>query len=482
MISLSQVNFRFQAGGRAALKDVTLKYAAGEFALIAGATGAGKSTLLRAMNGLAPHFTGGNLTGSIAIDGRDLTGREPHEFAHLVGYVNQLAESSFVADTVREELAFGMEQLGVAPASMVARINKIAAALDLTEVLDSPLDELSGGFQQRVAIGGALAAGQQILLLDEPTSELDHASAESLLTLLENLAHRSGVTVIMAEHRLDRLIGRVDSLTIVGPSGEVGKHSDAETFEAVAASAGLMPALASQQLSIRPSNVADSDPVLVASGVSVTYSGSKAVENLNLRIYKGTVTGVYGPNGSGKSSLLWALQGETNCDGSIKFRDEAGTLTHLSKNLKERLREVAMVPQSASDLLLMHSVAEELQDSDYFAAATDGTTASLLEKLVGKIDYSLHPRDLSSGQQLALALAIQLSKGSRVLLLDEPTRGLDYQARNALAQQIQTLAESGHAILVASHDREFLLGVTSSCIALENGLAIKAGPTAAVLA
>ncbi|MDE2409723.1 MAG: ABC transporter ATP-binding protein [Actinomycetales bacterium] len=476
------MSFSFQTDSDPVLKDVSVAYSAGEFALIAGATGAGKSTLLRAMNGLAPHFTGGNLTGSVAIDGRDLTGREPHDFAHLVGYVNQLAEASFVADTVREELAFGMEQLGVAPDSMATRIAKIAAALDLTEVLDSPLDELSGGFQQRVAIGAALAAGQQILLLDEPTSELDQASADSLLAVLESLSHRSGVTVILAEHRVDRLIGRVDSLTVVGADGVITKHSDPQAFESVAGEAGLMPRSAHKDTSSTLLQTPDSNPVLVASRVSVQYGGTPALENVNLRLCEGSITGIYGPNGSGKSSLLWALQGETTHGGSVEMRNDAGTLTHIPKNLKERLREVAMVPQSASDLLLMHSVEEELRDADQFAGAGLGATATLLENLVGQIDHALHPRDLSSGQQLALALAIQLNKKSRVLLLDEPTRGLDYQAREALAQQLEVLAARGQAILVASHDREFLLRVTSSCLALKDGRVTKAGPTAAVLA
>ena len=482
MIALRDASVRYDGGKEPVVTSVSVEYSAGEFALVAGATGSGKSTMLRMLNGLAPHFTGGELSGQIVIDGRDRTGQEPHDFAHLVGYVNQLAEASFVADTVREELAFGMEQLGTSQEVMASRIAKVAEALDLTDVLDAPLDELSGGFQQRVAIAAALAAGQQILLLDEPTSELDEVGSSSLLGLLQNLAHRSGITVILAEHRVDRLLSLVDSLTVVRADGRVIKHSDRENFWAAAESEGLLPKSSPQQHRNSPSPKSQSQLALEAIGVSVSYGLVPALENANLRMRQGEITGIYGPNGSGKSSLLWALQGSVAHEGIVRTATDAERRPSWTNRKDRSRKDFALVPQSASDLLIMHSVGEELQAADKSSGLPSGATAELFEKLAGSVEQQMHPRDLSSGQQLALALSLQLSRKTDILLLDEPTRGLDYRAREALAQQLEVLAKLGQTILVASHDREFLLRVSETCLKLAGGRVLAAGPTEVVLA
>jgi energy-coupling factor transport system ATP-binding protein len=479
VISLKNGAFRYEGAANFAFSGANVEYSAGEFALIAGATGSGKSTFLRTLNGLAPHFTGGIFQGSVGIDGMDLTGREPHDFAHLVGYVNQLAEASFVADTVREELAFGMEQLGIDSATMVARISKVAESLGLVDVLDSPLDTLSGGYQQRVAIAAALSAGQQILLLDEPTSELDESSANSLFQLLETVAHRNGITVLIAEHRVDRLLPRVDSLTIV-ESGLVTKYSNGPDFNAHAQAAGLLPQV--EPTSALPAAASKERLALQATDLSVWYGKNPALEGVNLRLCAGSITGIFGTNGSGKSSLLWALQGTQDHGGTVQIFTDAPSEDRRVGKVKAKLRQVTLVPQSSSDLLMLHTVAAELTEAERVAGLAPGTTVEAFERLVGKLELSLHPRDLSSGQQLALALALQLGKGSPVLLLDEPTRGLDYLARRALAGLLEHLAATGHAILIASHDREFLKSTTQTCIRLDAGRIAAAGPSDVVLA
>ena len=167
MIALRDVSFGYAGTERPALSRVNLEFLAGEFALVCGATGSGKSTLLRILNGLAPHFTGGSLSGSLIIDELDVTGSKPHELASQVGFVNQQPESSFVSDTVKQELVYGMEQLGYKREQMADSLKKVAKLLEIESLLDKPLSWLSGGQQQRVAIASALAAGQKILLLDE---------------------------------------------------------------------------------------------------------------------------------------------------------------------------------------------------------------------------------------------------------------------------------------------------------------------------
>ena len=206
MIALKDVTFGYLETERPSLTRVTIEFSAGEFALVCGATGSGKSTLLRILNGLAPHFTGGALSGSVIVNGQDVTGLKPHDLAMQVGFVNQQPESSFVTDTVEQELVYGMEQLGFERTRMAESLEQVASLLGLSELLDKPLSWLSGGQQQRVAIAAALAAGQKILLLDEPTSALDPEAAAEIIGVLKSLAHDHGITVILVEHRIERVI------------------------------------------------------------------------------------------------------------------------------------------------------------------------------------------------------------------------------------------------------------------------------------
>lgn len=474
MIELRNASFRYSGANRYAIANASVKFASGEFALLAGATGSGKSTLLRLFNGLAPHFTGGVFEGEVLVDGRDMTRRMPHDFAHLVGYVAQLAEASFVADTPREELAFGMEQLGVSVSVMTDRIARISRALQLEEVLDQPLGTLSGGFQQRVAVAASLVAGQQVLLLDEPTSELDDAAASSLVQLLQSLAHRTGVTVIVAEHRLDRLLPLVDSLTVVTDDGAVTKTDERQEFEVTMVAHGLTPLTSERQQRVTPK----SRLLLTAKDLGVEFDGKPVLSGVSLSLTAGTITGVYGSNGSGKSSLLWALQGHLKSSGEVYLFTDAAPRSPGAMKPRELLAWLAMVPQSASDLLILHSVSEELAESDAFANSTSGSSHKRLIELAGDLPLDVHPRDLSSGQQLALALTLQLNKGASVILLDEPTRGLDYRAREVLRQQLEALASAGHAILLASHDSEFIAHTAHATFKLEAGTLMAGTPMA----
>lgn len=463
MIRLQNFSFSHARTESPTLKHLNLEYRAGEFALICGPTGAGKSTLLQALNGLAPHFIGGSISGSILIDEIDFTCKLPHEFASHIGYVSQQAENSFVADRVDEEIAFGMEQLGRPVYSMETAIAQAANLLGLTDVLGVNLTQLSGGQQQRVAIAAAIAAGQKVLLLDEPTSELDPAAAHELLLLLRKLSSDLGYTVLVAEHRIERAIDLVDSITVVHGDGSATK-AQAPHFDVLLQNYRMVPPVIElgqalglrplpltvreakkRKLKIKPSKqqYTKGETALRVSGLSVNYDTVQAVKAASLTLHKNHVTGLMGQNGSGKSSLLWAIREQ-------------------NPNL------VTLLPQTASDLLMFNSIREELQDSDRESNCEPGATAKLLTKLSQRLDPSRHPRDLSAGQQLSLVLAIQLSSQKPILLLDEPTRGLDYEAKRQLATQLRSLKPE-RAILLASHDVEFLALVADSIIEIASG-------------
>lgn len=498
MIELRDATFRYAGSERPALNRVSLSFEPGELSLVCGATGSGKSTLLRILNALAPHFTGGELSGTLIVDGVDVTGALPHDLASKVGFVNQHPEASFVADTVKEEIAFGMEQLGFDSHIMKQSVIEIAARLGLEALLDSPISWLSGGQQQRVAIAAALAAGQKILLLDEPTSALDPAAASEIITLLETLAHQDGVTVILAEHRIERVVAVVDSIVIVANDGLVTKGG-AEQFRqyplvppviALARNLGWDPLPLSienarrawdkntPKTKPRVAGYTNKEVALEVKDLSVRYVGTEAVSNVSFELNQGEVLAVMGQNGSGKSSLLWAIQGlgpRSAGEVKTKFGDPAA----LSS--EERLCVITMVPQKSADLLFLNSLSDELKESDKFAQQANSATAKIFESLAGRLDPKIHPRDLSAGQQLALVLSLQLVKGAGVLLLDEPTRGLDYAAKRALARLLASISEKGGAILLASHDVEFVSLIANQVIVLKNGKASAKEPVENVL-
>ncbi|MDX6275590.1 MAG: energy-coupling factor transport system ATP-binding protein, partial [Frankiales bacterium] len=229
MIRFEQVSVRYAGADEPVLHDVNLVVPEGELCLVLGRTGSGKSTLLRCVNGLVPHFTGGTLTGRVTVAGRDTRTHPPRELADVVGVVPQDPLAGFVTDTVEDELAYGMESLGVAPAVMRRRVEETLDLLGLAELRTRPLLSLSAGQQQRVAIGAVLTTHPQVLVLDEPTSALDPPAAEEVLAALTRLVHDLGLTVLVAEHRLERVVQYADRVIHVPGHGlpvEIGAPAD----------------------------------------------------------------------------------------------------------------------------------------------------------------------------------------------------------------------------------------------------------------
>jgi energy-coupling factor transport system ATP-binding protein len=486
VIRLRDFDFGYSGSERNALSRVNLEFAAGEFSLVCGATGSGKSTLLKLMNGLAPHFTGGQASGQLEIDGKDFSGSLPHELAELVGFVNQQPESSFVTDTVEDEIVFGMEQLGLPRDQMQQGLERVTKALELEGLLDKPLAWLSGGQQQRVAIAASLAAGQKILLLDEPTSALDPKAAQEIAGTLQRLARDYGITVILVEHRIERVIELVDSIVVVANDGLVTKGG-LEQFRNYHL---VPPVIALSKKLSWPKVVTDLEEAktfwqrqdysttskeqkppsqkiaLNIENLRVSYGEKVAVQDVSFQVPKGQVLALVGKNGSGKSSLLWAIQGSGK-RSSGQVLTEYGESAQLSA--EERLCVLTLVPQKAADLLFLNSLSDELDESDKFVGTQDKYTSKVFESIAGRQDPNLHPRDLSAGQQLALVLAIQIAKGAEIVLLDEPTRGLDYAAKDELAQVIKGLRSENKTVLIASHDVEFVALVADRVIELSDG-------------
>lgn len=468
------------------INNVNLTINSGEFVLVCGPTGSGKSTFLKTLNGLAPSFTGGVITGELKINGVDLLGLEPHEFANVVGYVNQQPENAFVGDTVIDEIVYCAEQLGLPIEQIEMSVKKISELLEISDLLERPLATLSGGQQQRVAIASALVAGQKVLLLDEPTSALDLVGATEVLKVLRRLCSEEGVTVLLAEHRISRVIAEVDSVLVVHGDGSVTKGPTATQFNdprfvppiiELGLKLGWKPLLITTTDAAKkwnetrpefqakaPSNA--TSEVLAVSNLEVSFGSVQALQQTSFSLAGNQITALMGENGSGKTSLCWAIQGSgARTKGAVTtYKGDPKDL-----NATDRLEVLTMVPQRAADLLFLATLSAELEESDKYAEVTTGSTAKLFQSLAGRIDTSIHPRDLSAGQQLSLVLAIQLVKQAKIVILDEPTRGLDYSAKHALARQLNSIRSQDRAVLIATHDIEFVAMIADRVLVLEQG-------------
>jgi energy-coupling factor transport system ATP-binding protein len=504
MIEMHRLSFWYRDRHEPILDGIDLAVGEGELVLVAGRTGAGKSTLLGTFNGLVPHFTGGHLEGTVTVDGVSTRSQPPREFAHLVGVVGQDPPAGFVTDTVEEELAYGMEQLGLTPQVMRRRVEETLDLLGIAELRRRTLRTLSGGQQQRVAIGSVLTTHPQVLVLDEPTSALDPTAAEDVLATLARLVQDLGTTVIMAEHRMERVVPFADRMLYLPGDGGLRDGHPVEVLRTIPiappivalgrlagwdplplsvrdarrVAAPLRAELTRCPKPVREEPVGDAAPLLTASSVVVRYGRQVAVRGVGLELHPGRVVALMGRNGSGKSSLLWALQGSgPRQGGSVRVNgvDPSAVPSATAR------RTVGLVPQTAADLLFLETVAQECAAADTESDAPSGTCRTLLDRITPGIDPAIHPRDLSEGQRLALVLAVQLSASPPVLLLDEPTRGLDYEAKAALGRAVADLAAEGRSVVVATHDVEFVAAVADRVVVMAEGEIVSDGPSSEVL-
>ena len=502
MIGFEAVTVTYEDAAAPVLRDLSLTVEEGELCLVAGRTGVGKSTVLGAINGLVPHFTGGRLAGRVTVAGLDTRTAPPRELAHVVGVVGQDPLAGFVTDTVEDELAYTMEQLAVPPAAMRKRVEETLDLLGIAELRRRPLRTLSGGQQQRVAIGAALTAHPAVLVLDEPTSALDPTAAEDVLAAITRLVHDLGTTVVVAEHRLERVAQYADRLVLLTGAGaavsgppaavlvdspvappvvELGRLAGwtplpLSVRDARRRAASLRSVLAGAVPPAPPARAGG--PVLTARDVVVRYGAVLAVREVDLDLSAGEVVALMGRNGSGKSSLLWALQGTgTRQSGSVSVGgvDPAQVPPHQARG------HVGLVPQTPADLLYLDTVDAECAQADAESEAVAGHCRTLLDQLVPAIPGDHHPRDLSEGQRLALVLAIQLAAAPAVVLLDEPTRGLDYPGKARLRELVRALAADGRAVVLATHDVEFAAAAADRVVVMAEGEVIADGPTADVL-
>jgi energy-coupling factor transport system ATP-binding protein len=501
VIKFSNVSLVYPTSTQTILEGLTFTIEEGEMVLVIGSTGTGKSSLLRLINGLVPHHTGGILAGDVTVDGISTQLVRPGELAHLIGIVGQNPSSGFVTDTVEEELVFSMESLNVAPDVMRKRVEEILDLLALAPLRNRAISTLSGGEQQRLAIGSALVMHPKILVLDEPTSALDPIAAEEVLSIIHRLVHDLSLTVVIAEHRLERVIGFADRIIHIAGDGQ----AQIDLPENILKNSDIAPpivhlsrALKLDQLGLsvrdvrrmtedvrhkgkeNPQVIKETTPTAIAvKGASISYASHLALKNVNVLVLEGEIVALMGRNGAGKSTLLQSIVGVKDLD-----RGEISIFSHPPMSLKGALRRttVGYIPQEPSDLLYAQSVAQECEQADKDNGIASGTTFALLQELVPSVSPATHPRDLSEGQRLALALAVVLSAQPRALILDEPTRGLDYQSKSLLIEILKDfVAKPGRAVVIATHDVELVAELADRVIFLSEGEVVADGPTLDIL-
>ncbi|MFG2413922.1 ABC transporter ATP-binding protein [Streptomyces goshikiensis] len=624
MIRFEQVSVTYDGAPVPALRDADFTLPEGELTLLVGPSGVGKSTLLGAVSGLVPHFTGGTLRGRVTVAGRDTRTHRPRELADIVGTVGQDPLAHFVTDVVEDELAYGMESLGLAPAVMRRRVEETLDLLGLNELRDRPIATLSGGQQQRVAIGSVLTPHPKVLVLDEPTSALDPAAAEEVLAVLQRLVHDLGTTVLMAEHRLERVVQYADQVLLLPAPGappllgpparmmeispvhppvvalgrlagwsplplsirDARRHSptlqtrlsppttptpqppSAPPTSSAPSAPSAPPALSAPPASSAPSApsapsaspapsappafeargsgggapssgkgrggegrpqgpgllarllgrtntaqpptapAAPADPTAPAAptaptapaapanptapanpaeptapaahvtNLSVRRARAEVLHGITLTVTPGETVALMGRNGAGKSTLLNTLVGTIPpTTGQVTV---SGRTPHRTPP-PEMIRHVGLVPQDPRDLLYADTVGAECAAADSDAGRPAGTCRALVTALLPDVPDDTHPRDLSEGQRLALALALVLTGRPGLLLLDEPTRGLDYAAKARLIEILRGLAADGHAIVLATHDVELAAELAHRVVILAGGEIVADGPTAEVV-
>ncbi len=513
MIDFEHVCYTYPGAKQPALDNVSLSIPAGDFALLVGPSGAGKSTLLRCINGLTPHFSGGRLLGGLRVAGLDPVVATPEVMSRHVGFVFQDPEAQFVMDRVEDEIAFALENAAMPPQEMRVRVEETLDLLDLTPLRDRPLVELSGGEKQRVAIAAALALRPEILVLDEPTSQLDPKSAEDVLTSLVRLNTDLGLTIVLAEHRMERVLPFVDSMIYL-PTGD-GSKTLVDDPRTVLKEIELGPPLVqlgkafawtplpltikegrrfSRQQAIGQPNLdvaksgAGRPPTAAhvkAEGVEVAYGRHPVLRGVDFTVGAGEVVALMGRNGSGKTTLLKSIVGLIRpAKGRIRLDGEEITGTDVADICKR----IGYLPQDPNSLLFAETVMEELLITlrNHNLLPEQGgkppvDPQALLARLGLADKAERYPRDLSVGERQRVALAAIMITKPDTLLLDEPTRGLDYEAKEALAELLRTWRDEGLAIAVVTHDVELAALLADRVVLMSQGEVIADGSPLAVM-
>lgn len=501
--TMDDVTFLFPDARTPALDASSWIVPAGAFALVVGRSGSGKSTLLRCLNGLVPHFTGGTFGGQVLVAGIDTRFVAPREMSADVGFVFQDPETQLVTNRVTDEIAFGLEQHGVDRMTMRRRVEETLDLLGIAHLRDRDSGNLSGGERQRVAIAAAVAMRPRMLVLDEPTSQLDPLAAEDVLAAVGRLNEDLGLTVVLAEHRLDRVLGHVDSVRVMAdgegtglegspryvaamldpialpPVSQLGRIIDADPLPLTVKEGRSLATRVTLMAEPPPAtHAAPGDMAIAARDITVRLGPRLVLQDVSLDVRYGEFVALMGRNGSGKTTLIRSLM---SLEGVDRGWVEIGGVRISPGNRHDLRGRIGYVPQQAGSLFFKERLIDELRFTIEARHAADDA-AQMVERfaLEGLVDR--HPLDLSGGERERAALATVMAGGPRILVLDEPTRGMDAWRKEELARQLSGLQRDGVAIVMATHDVELVARCASRVVMLGDREVIADGAPRDVLA
>ncbi|MFH0860742.1 MAG: energy-coupling factor transporter ATPase [Candidatus Altiarchaeota archaeon] len=497
IINFDGVSHTYPDGAKPAIEDLTFDVRRGELLLLVGSSGCGKTTVCRCMNGLVPHFTGGIFSGRVTVDGMDTLEHPTSMISRKAGVLFQDPESQFIMNSVENEVVFGMENLKFRKEAMRENLESVTESLGIGHLRRRAVNTLSGGEKQKVILASLLSMRPKVLVLDEPTSQLDPKSAADLLSYIMRIREEYNLTIVLAEHRLERVIEHADRILdldrkAIGtlnemipelkyrpPATELISRLTRGTKTSVSLE-GARSLLGKMRLKFDPvarGSTKKGSSVIEVDGLSYSYNGVEALSDVNLRVSEGEFVAVMGYNGSGKTTLAKNLMGLLKpLKGSVIV---CGKDT-LKYDIDVIARHIGFVTQNPNDYLFSDTVLEELK----FTLRNfnlDYDPEEILER-VGISHLSGHyPRDLSGGERQRVALASVLVAKPDVILLDEPTRGVDHASKMGLMELLKNLRDEGHTVIVLTHDVETIAGYADRVIILEGGSVAADGPPHEVL-
>jgi len=471
-IVMETVTYTYPNADEPALENVDLEIKRGEFVLIVGRSGCGKSTLARCLNGLIPHFFEGNLEGKVIVEGKDVREHSVYELAKHVGMVFQNPESQLFTIAVENEVAFGPENFGVPKEDLRKRVNWALECVKMSELRLKPVFELSDGQKQRVAVASNLSMLPNILVLDEPTSNLDPKGSQEVFDILKDLKEKTDKTIVLIEHRT-KFASKYADRVIIMDSGEIKyddspeilfKHQILENFGIRSPEIKLSP-LSSPKLKEEPF-----DPVIEVKNLHYSYESGFSIQGVNMSVQKGESIGIMGPNGSGKTTLIKHFVGLLK---PIKGKVFVCGIDTQNAKVSKLAEKVALILQNPNHQLFMNTVYDEVAVS----LRTERLSKEEIEKRVEKVLKIMdlwelkdrHPHSLSEGQKQRLTIASALVKEPNVLVLDEPTSGMDGHHLNLLIDKLNELKRKGLTLILVSHDLEVISKVCDRTVLLDNG-------------
>jgi energy-coupling factor transport system ATP-binding protein len=529
LVEIENLSYRYPGRSEAALREISLRLFPGEFVLLLGASGCGKSTLCRAVNGLVPHFYGGNISGTVKVAGVETTSANVPALARIVGMVFQDPENQMVTENPVSEVAFGLENAGVEQLQMRKRVEEVLASLRLSDLRDKRVSALSGGEKQKLALASVLAMHPQVLVLDEPTSQLDPISAEDFLSTLKSLNDELGLVVLLAEHRVERCFHFADRVVVleegktafVGAPGEMAawsrrrswaplppitrlfinggdgrapltvKEGRMEVAKLVGRMQALPPSGTEDEVeksdtggNVRGKRTKKREGAVEASGLWHVYGdGTEALCGVDLVIEKGEFVAVIGENGSGKSTLVKHFNGLLRPSKGRVFLEGRDT---RGLEVAGLAKACGMLGQNPNLQLIADTVEGELEISLKAMGAPRDTWDAMTSEALGLLEIEPYrgrnPQDLSCGERERVALASVLVYKPRILVLDEPTRGIDQESKDRLAVHLRSYNQAGNTVILVTHDLEFAAECCQRVLMMGGGRVLADGDKHAVLA